>query len=296
VDARCQSGVDDGFGLNSRENTMQAKELPFKPYCFPAIVEPIDDNVPFEGQRVRLLYENGSLEALTWIGIPSKDILTRMTANVTLVELPTRHARYLMMQCAFNPALQQLHLLHESLCPLPGVVVQTKALIDQIRNAPLRALVVNALTQRDAALGYWITPASLCDHHNYPGGLARHSLEVATMVSTSTRLPDEDRDLGVALALLHDYGKIWCYRNGKYTADHKRGHEVVGLDKLKALLEDLHAACPETGARMEELLGGLCQRTNKRYPLAIGRIVNAFDQMSCEVTRRREAELANAPF
>lgn len=276
---------------------MQAKDLPFTPYCFPAIVEPIDGNVPFDGQRVRLLYEGGTLQALTWIGLPSKDILTRMAANVTLVELPTPHARYLMMQCAFNPSLPQLNLLHESVCPLPGVVIQTKSLIKQIQNAPLRALVVNALIQREAALAYWITPASLCDHHNYAGGLAKHSLEVATMVSASTRLSDEDRDLGVALALLHDYGKIWCYRNGKYTADHKRGgHDLVGLEKLKTPLEELVATCPATGAKMEELLGALCQRTNKRYPLAIGRIVNAFDQMSWEMTRQPEDDLANIPF
>ena len=275
---------------------MQAKELPFKPYCFPAIVEPINGDVPFEGQRVRLLYETGSLEAITWVALPAQQGSCTLAADVTVVELPSRQARYLMMRCDANATLSAIDLLHESLCPIPGVVTQTKSLIAGIQNSSLRAMVTSAITLRDAAVGYWTTPASLCDHHHFPGGLAKHSLEIATMVACSTALPSEDRDLGIALALLHDYGKIWCYREGKYTAEQKRGHELVGREKLKHVLDTLCTAAPTVGAKMVELLGGPSERANTRYPLAIGKIVKAFDQMSCEMTRVVDDDLENIPF
>ena len=56
---------------------------------------------------------------------------------------------------------------------------------------------------------------------------------------------------------------------------------------------------PTLAARMVELLGGPSERANTRYPLAIGRIVNAFDQMSCEMTRHRDDDfddLESIPF
>jgi 23S rRNA maturation-related 3'-5' exoribonuclease YhaM len=175
--------------------------------------------------------------------------------------------------------------MHKSLCPIPGVVEQTKALIQSIGNEPLRAMVLGALAQPEAAIGYWTTPASLHDHHAYDGGLALHSLEVATMVASSVGLPDDDRDLGIALALLHDYGKIWCYRDGAYTNEQRRGHVRVGFEKLASLVTELHQHDHVIAAKLEELLGGRSQRADRRYPLAVGRIVNAFDQLSCEKTR-----------
>jgi hypothetical protein len=42
---------------------------------------------------------------------------------------------------------------------------------------------------------------------------------------------------------------------------------------------------------MRELLGGPRAPREGKYPLAIGRIVRSFDQMSCEKTRRAAREL-----
>ena len=181
--------------------------------------------------------------------------------------------------------------MHASLCPIVGVVAQIRELIQGIESWPLRRFVLAALTQPDAATGFWLAPASIGHHHSHPGGLAQHSLEVAVMVANSTALPTSDRDLGIALALLHDYGKIWCYHDGQYTADHKRGHVLVGLDKLKPLLATLRQQDEEAALKMEELLGGRRERSDHRYPLAIGRIVNAFDQFSCEKARLRDERI-----
>jgi hypothetical protein len=276
---------------------MKALEMPFNPYQFPALIEPIASDGPMNGQRVRLYYSTGWIDALTWADLPAGETPTVCAAQVTVVELPTKPARYLLMHCQPQAALASLDLLPDNACPLPGVLTQIKTLVAGIASQALRKMLTHALLHPDAVLGYWRAPASLNDHHNFVGGLARHSLEVATMVASSSLLSKDDLDLGISMALLHDYGKIWCYRDGKYTTDHKRGHEVVGLEKLAPHLDILRRDNPEIGGHLYELLSGLCQRKDKRYPLAIGRVVHAFDQMSCEMTRRATvSELEDVPF
>lgn len=276
---------------------MKSMDLPFTPYQFPAVVEPIANDGPLNALRVRLYYNGGWLDALTWALDVSDATTTVSLALVTVVELPAKPARYLLMHCQPDSAISGFALLPDSLCPLPGVISQIKPLVAGIACEPLRRMVTHALLRPDALSGFWRAPASLNDHHSYPGGLARHSLEVATMVTTASLLSQEDRDLGVAMALLHDYGKIWCYRDGKYRAEQKRGHEVVGLEKLAGHLDILRRESPDVGAKMYELLSGLCHRKERRYPLAIGRIVHAFDQMSCEMTRRVVVDdLEDVPF
>lgn len=269
---------------------MKAMEQPFKPYRFPALIEPISSNGPMHGQRVRLIHSKGWFEALTWVMIPTTDNSQVCAAEVTVLELPGESPHFLLMHLQPNHAIPKLTLLPDSICPMPGVAKQVKTLVAEISCEPLREMVTRALLHPGAVMGYWRSPASLSDHHNFPGGLAIHSLEVATMVATSSLLSQEDRDLGVALALLHDYGKIWCYRDGKYVASHKRGHEIEGLEKLTSHLENLRRETPDIGNKMREMLSGSYHCKDRRYPLAIGRIVNAFDQMSCEMTRRVEEE------
>ncbi len=266
---------------------MDTLHFPHKTYRFTAIVERLGAGTAPGSEHVRLLYGDGYIEAHTWLLDSVAPLPPIPTAHVSVIETPDAEPGYVLAACQFDSSVAPGPYLADTLCPIPGVVEQTKALIESIQFEPLRTMVFDALTQCGAARGYWTAPASLHDHHNYDGGLAHHSLEVATMVATSTGLPDEDRDAGIALALLHDYGKIWCYYDGAYTQAHRRGHKRVGLDMLAAPLASLRRVCPDTAAKMEELLGGPSQRSDRRYPLAVGRIVNAFDQMSCEKVRRR---------
>ena len=275
---------------------MDTQRTPLKTYQFTAIVERVGAGLSKGSDHVRLLFANGFIDADAWLFDPFFVFPPIPTAQVTVIDVPQANPRYALVACAFDASVSPAAHLADELCPIPGVVTQTKDVIASIQSAPLRQMLFAALTQPEAALGFWTTPASLCDHHRYDGGLAHHSLEVATMVATSSGLPETDRDAGITLALLHDYGKIWCYRDGEYTPAHKRGHGRVGLEKLGPMLECLRRACPATATMMEELLGGPSQRTDRRYPLAVGRIVNAFDQMSCEMERRRIRAAAECEF
>ena len=150
--------------------------------------------------------------------------------------------------------------------------------------------MTRALLQPDVLHGYWNSPASRGNHHGYPGGLAQHSLEIATMVASVERLSLEDRELGIVFALLHDYGKIWCYDPIAFDPVDSREHEALGLLKLEEPLRILTQQDRNLGIQMRELLSGRQTQRKGPYPLAINKVVRAFDQMSCEMTRKKPAE------
>lgn len=250
-----------------------------------AIVEVLSDNHPHLGKRCRLYSGGGWLEAWTWLALERHpDALYR--GKVTTLDVMQRTAEVLLLGMRESRDTPLGLMLGDDLCPIAGVVMQTARLIDGLAIAPLRRFLGDALVRRDVLHAYWSSPASRRDHHAYPGGLAEHSLEIATMVATATGLPEDERELGIAMALLHDYGKIWCYERRNRASVDPREHEAFGLSQLRRPLEALNAESPELGARMEELLGGRRAPRANPYPLAIGRIVHAFDQMSCEKTRR----------
>jgi hypothetical protein len=254
-------------------------------YRFPAIVEMLPGYDPNHGVRCRLYHEHGCVDAWTWLSLdPTPNLLH--WGWVSTMDIGSAYNDLLLLGLRENHDQPLSNLLPEILCPINGVVRQVSALIDGLRNKPLRRFMTRALLNQEALHGYWTSPASRRDHHAYPGGLAEHSLEVATMLATSTGLPEEDRELGIVFALLHDYGKIWCYDPIAFDPVNPREHEAHGLAKLEFDLLYLRRDNARLGDLMVELLGGARAPREGRYPLAIGRIVRSFDQMSCEKTRR----------
>ncbi|MBP2134557.1 3'-5' exoribonuclease [Methanomicrobium sp. W14] len=92
-------------------------------------------------------------------------------------------------------------------------------LIDSIKNDGLKELVHTVIKKSD---GFFDKPAARTKHHDYNGGLAEHSLEVAQIALSScssicgVRL---NRDITLAGAILHDIGKCQSFkRKGLYFA------------------------------------------------------------------------------
>ncbi|MBX3727119.1 MAG: hypothetical protein KF823_14510 [Xanthomonadales bacterium] len=258
---------------------------------FPAVVEVLPGNNPDHGQRCRLYHCDGCIDAWTWLDLdPATPPGLHWGFATTLdVGLVAEDVLLLSLHQGQDPTLSAL--LPESLCPIPGVLRRTTRLIDGLSHAALRDFLTRALLCRDALHGYWTSPASRRDHHAYPGGLAEHSLDVATMVATTAGLPSADRELGIAFGLLHDLGKIWCYTCSMHKPSDSRDHEALGRQRLQPALSVLCARSPRLGGLMRELLGGPRAPRPGSYPLAIGRVVRSFDQMSCEKTRTASADL-----
>lgn len=195
---------------------------------------------------------------------------------------------YVMVDFKPDDSLKALYLAHPEFCPIEGVVEQTRSLVQCIHNDGLREFVEDAISLQTVNRYFWTCPASIRDHHRYAGGLAQHTVEVATMIACSD-LDIPDKDIGLAFALLHDIGKVQSYDQGELTkAASEIGHEGVGYTILAPLLEKFEQHDPLNGKTMIELLNGTWKRsTNERRPLAIGRVVNAFDQLSCERNLRK---------
>lgn len=236
------------------------------------------------GHYCRLYSQVGLMHAKSWIPIPPSPSGCLTRGKATLLPLDDDRFDHLLMNFTRELDLPVTTLFSSWWCPIEGVHAQTAALIEQIESIPLRRLVGDALLHPHTVRAFWSSPASKAHHHAYPGGLALHSLEVATMAASANLLTAYDRDLAIAFALLHDYGKVWCYANPK--GIDSRTHERIGLQKLGPLLAILHAEAPDIGAALEDLLGGKRASRHGPYPLAIGRVVKAFDQMSCEMAMR----------
>jgi len=122
----------------------------------------------------------------------------------------------------------------------------------------LRALLESLLSDTDFLGAFLRAPAAKVIHHAYLGGLAEHSLEVATVVLTMAELyPSLDRDLTLCGALLHDVGKIHELRYDwviEYT-DRGRllGHTVLGYQLIAERLTAL-AFPEELGYRLLHLI------------------------------------------
>ena len=257
---------------------------------FPAIVEVLPNQTDDLGLLCRIYHQSGWCDARTWLSLKATPPYVLHWGSVTTLALGQDQTDVLLLGLRENPNQPLATLLGDGWCPIPNIVNQTTALIDDLLSQPLHQFMMRALLNWDALHGYWQSPASRQHHHAYPGGLAQHSLEVATMLATSSGLTQEDRELGIAFALLHDYGKIWCYTPDAIGRVDSRQHEAIGLTELEPCLIHLRGQDERMGALMEELLGGRRAPREGRYPLAIGQIVRSFDQMSCEMNRRTSPE------
>lgn len=260
---------------------------------YPAILERLAEPDAEGACLCRVHHRNGTLEGWTWLstlGAPGP-----MTGEVTTMEIQCADTEFLVLGFEPLPELPLAEALDEQRCPIPGLVPQVSDLIESLRSAALYRFVREALLHPDALLHFWISPASRRDHHAYPGGLAEHSLEVATMVASASGLPKDDREIGIVFALLHDYGKLWCY-GPEAPRRNSQAHEQMGYEALLPALDRLIEAEPDAGARLAELLGGPKAPRESAYPLAIGTIVRAFDQMSCEKTRRPKLSPPTSPW
>ncbi|PRH81280.1 hypothetical protein [Arenimonas caeni] len=263
---------------------------------FPAVVEVISDPDPNHGVRCRLYSSCDWREAWTWLPLDTTLYGPLLWGVATTLEIGRPSEDLLLVDLHQDADLPLSNLLPEQLCPIPGLVRQTTRLIDGLQHAALREFITRALLQPDVLHGYWNSPASRGNHHGYPGGLAQHSLEIATMVASvdpewlKERDWHQDRELGIVFALLHDYGKIWCYDPIAFEPVDSREHEALGLLKLEEPLRILTQQDRNLGIQMRELLSGRQTQRKGPYPLAINKVVRAFDQFSCEMTRKPKAE------
>ena len=173
-------------------------------------------------------------------------------------------------------------------CPIANVLPLTLARIESLVTTPLRAMVKRIFMDREVCKTYWTMPASARHHHAYPGGLAKHSLEVADDLAGQTHLSEVESDLGVAGALLHDIGKVWAYQDNMHLspAGLAMGHELLGLARLEKELSLLESDWPDGAYALRVLISGCARmRQDGSLPMALLARIKAADQRSCELDK-----------
>ncbi len=128
---------------------------------------------------------------------------------------------------------------------VPEMYTRVKAILNQIQDKQLRALVEEFLSDGDLMKKFIIAPAAMGMHHAWIGGLLEHTaslLELAVLICP--RYPDIDQDLVFAGLFLHDIAKTveLSYTAGFDYTDNGRliGHVVQGaiwIDQKARLAE-----------------------------------------------------------
>ena len=195
----------------------------------------------------------GEIAAKMWPSNPGsvewESLAAAQYADVTgVVEYSSFSHKLEVTVVAFAPVDEPLDLAdYMRACPLDldGLWAAVGDLVSSMRNSVLRRLLEALFEQPAVRRGYVEAPAAQRLHHPYIGGLLEHSLEVARLCDAmANTLPETDRDLLVAAALLHDIGKIdeIDYRTpafGYTRAGGMLGHVFLGAERVRAAFREI---------------------------------------------------------
>jgi 3'-5' exoribonuclease len=209
-----------------------------------------------------------------WDGDPRADGITRGLVVQVIGEIAAYRDRR-QLQVTSIRVLPDGEVNLAELLPSAGDPARYWRKLDEwraaVRGPRLRAVLGLFFDDEDFHRRFEQCPASPRGHHAQLGGLLRHVTEVAAIGRMIAKVSGADEDLVFAGALLHDIGKLECYRwDGvfEYTdVGRLYGHVVLGslmfdrvmrackpapcLDGEEALIQHMilsHHGKPEFGA------------------------------------------------
>lgn len=276
--------------------TLQAPDL-----YHPVIHGVIEIRAAADGDMnvVEIHTRDESYRGVTWLPAQPAEPDCVQKARVTTVPVMIEGVDepiYIVTSVEDTPDRDVFDLIPDRFGRDEGVVYRCRDAVDIIQSAALRRFMSSVFSLTPVFRYYWTCPASQRHHHSRAGGLALHSVEMAEGIVKTPHLSIVERDFGIAYALLHDVGKIWCYRtDGRY--GDPLGHEMAALNHLHAPLWRLAADWPDAAVAMRSFLSGLWKQSGHRPIMAVGRLVQALDQVSAEADLRRHPGLSRrAPW
>ena len=123
---------------------------------------------------------------------------------------------------------------------IDSLIQQFNLVMDKVKEPALRQLLEHIFTPEVRQQFYGATAAKKV-HHNYPGGLLEHTMQVVHLcLQTAAAYPMLNEDLLITGALLHDIGKLDEYRTRvvtEYTVEGKLlGHIMMGVERIGAAI------------------------------------------------------------
>ena len=145
------------------------------------------------------------------------------------------------------------HVQHEAIpldlalpyCPElnHSVIHRLECLLDSVKHPLYHKIMSIIFAEKDALFDFLTIGASKNHHHSEPGGLLRHSVETAELIThalTPFHLDPLIKEGAVVAALLHDYGKVVAFhrKNGMSVFTH-RDHAAAGVSKILPIIDRL---------------------------------------------------------
>jgi len=182
-----------------------------------------------------------------------------------------------------------LRLIPLSLCPQPALLTLLQASINRITNTALRCFVESVLANDSIAFHYITAPGSLKYHHDYAGGLLKHSLEGFAMVERFSELPQDSYEIGLVAMLFHDIGKILTLSSDMQCTSlgSCMDHDKLTLEVLAPYLKQLGEDWPDGALELRYALTWKLKKPVPRYNVAD--VVACCDRLSAGLDRQSRA-------
>ena len=124
-------------------------------------------------------------------------------------------------------------------------------MLESFQFEALRVAVTQIFMQGDLIERFIHFPGSQKSHHSKPGGLIRHSVDVAKLVrvmieENDKTMPVELKETAMVAALLHDIGKTQTYSSTGFNEQKSRliSHDALTLELSSPGLKYLDQLCP----------------------------------------------------
>lgn len=161
------------------------------------------------------------------------------------------------------------------------------AMVDNLEISQLKDLLYRVFADEDLATTYLAGKSSRGYHHNEPGGLLRHSLQVAEIVARHRGVvQDYHLEIGIVAALLHDIAKVrmWYNRPATEVSAPILSHDLLTTEMIATPLKALEAEWKDGAALLRDCLNyKVCQKIYTYKQLHVPAIINILwsaDQIS----------------
>ncbi|MFV1922219.1 MAG: HD domain-containing protein [Methylotenera sp.] len=160
-----------------------------------------------------------------------------------------------------NPLLR----LPKALCADPANLDSLIKIRDSIHSYALGKFLDTVFSDEEIAMAFIQVPASRNYHHNHTGGLLAHSVEVANIVANEKFYSNDECEIAIVAALLHDIGKVKTFNtNRTYTKLGKMvGHDNLTLEVCSSALKELDETWPDASYTMRHVW--TCASPGARY-------------------------------
>lgn len=225
--------------------------------------------------RLRLEDASGYLQAFSWREEVMNSMALYDLSRAYIEGILRPHENQVVVELQTLVAAQVhygdiVRLIPQSLCPRPELLPELATVMRLISLPPLRRFLGKVLSDDGIAFPFVNCPGSLNHHHNFRGGLLKHSLEGVGVIESQTFFPREDYELGLVAALFHDIGKILTYTSQMTMTSLGASieHDKLTCEILAPALHDLHKDWPAGARKLRYLLGWKTKSAIPHYNMA----------------------------